>query len=696
MSDTAATGHSDDPSVMRLVLENAELKQRLSELSDRVDEAESTIQAIRGGQVDAVVVSDGGDPRVFTLSAPERFYLRLAQEVANVGTWDWDLAAGTVTLSDDLKRLLEIHEPGSVAIDQWWNLVHSEDRERVLSGMAALMRSTDSDFYDEFRVTRGRLGLRWLASKGRVVRGLSGEPIRFIGINIDITERKVAEEALRSSERNFRELANSMPQIVWAAGPDGINDYFNRRWYEFTGLDDRVHRPDPWQAVLHPEDMPEFLRRWEESVSTGREYQVESRFWDVRRSEYRWYLTRALPVHNDRDEIVRWFGTCTGIHDQKQLQNTLREQDQRKDEFLAMLAHELRNPLSPLMAASELIGLDRSISPEVRELSLVLSRQTEQLKRLIDDLLDVSRISRGRLELHREPVALNQAVAAALDVSKDLVGTQQHTLTVDLPEEPLTVDGDKVRLSQIVGNLLINAAKYTPRGGQIHLHMRRDGGSAVISVRDNGIGIPGNMLNKVFGLFTQVDSSATRTQGGLGIGLMLVKTLVEMHGGSVTVTSEGDGRGSEFIVRLPLCEFAARDRIPMGDGEIGDELRPLQILVIDDNRSASHLLSRLLHRLGHSVKTADSAKSGLGMLEADSPDVLFSDIAMPDVSGYELARQVRAMPLKKRPVLVALTGYGQESDRQASLAAGFDRHLTKPVSLEVLQALLQSLPADVC
>jgi signal transduction histidine kinase/ActR/RegA family two-component response regulator len=379
------------------------------------------------------------------------------------------------------------------------------------------------------------------------------------------------------------------------------------------------------------------------------------------------------------------------VAERKRIEAALRDADQRKDQFLATLAHELRNPLSPLTAAAQLISLEPDRTDQVRELAAVLGRQLEQLRRLVDDLLDVSRISRGKLRLRYEPVVLADAIAAALDVAQPMISSSGHKLDVRLPPEPLVIQGDKVRLSQVVGNLLVNAAKYTPPGGRIELSLCRDESVALISVRDNGIGIPTEMQSKIFELFTQVDPSPTRSQGGLGIGLMLVKTLVELHGGSVRAASPGPGQGSQFTILLPLA-VAQPSPGPEPPVEASSGPLPaLRVLVVDDNDSASHLLSRLLARLGQQVRVAHTASEALGIAPQFLPDLVISDIAMPGVSGYELATELQALSLPRPPVLVALTGYGQESDRQESLAAGFHQHLTKPIGITGLEHLLASV-----
>ncbi len=681
---------ADNSEMARLQAQVAELQRRLAEAHERLEVSEATVHAIRSGEVDAVVVQQADDSRVFTLASPEKFYLQLAQELTNVGTWDIELATGRVHVSDGLRELMALPRSGAATLEDLWGAIIPEDRQRIQKVLQESARTSEDRYYEEFRVYSADGSVRWMAGKGAVVRGPGGDRARLVGINLDITERKAAEQALAESERAFRELADSMPQIVWTARPDGAVDYFNRRWYEFTGEELGVPSREHRLKVVHPDDRQRAEAAWDNAVRSGTPMQVEYRFREARTGQYRWHLGRAVPVRTERGDILRWFGTATDIHDQKILQNTLRDADHRKDQFLAMLAHELRNPLSPLMIAADLIATESSLAPHIREMAEVMNRQTIQLKRLIDDLLDVSRISTGRLELKRDAVDLQEAIDAALDVSQPLITAAGHELNVEMPREKIVIQGDKVRLTQVVGNLLINAAKYTPAGGRIGLSVRQQGDRVQITVADNGIGIPQAMLSHVFELFTQVDSSTTRSQSGLGIGLTLVKTLAEMHGGQVLAESDGPGLGSRFTVILPAVSTtggpATTARLP--------EQRPApvrrRILIIDDNQSASYLLGKLLTKLEQDVHIEQSAIQALRSLHEFQPDIVISDIAMPEFSGHQLAREIRTLPLAKQPLLVALTGYGQEDDRQASLAAGFDLHITKPIDIATLKSLLQT------
>jgi signal transduction histidine kinase len=381
------------------------------------------------------------------------------------------------------------------------------------------------------------------------------------------------------------------------------------------------------------------------------------------------------------------------IHVRRKVEDALREADHRKDEFLAMLAHELRNPLAPLVAGLDLMKETPLTSQDFIEVRSLMARQVTQLVRLVDDLLDVSRISRGKLQVERQRLDFAEVIQAAVELSQPLMLSAHHAFSMHVTTEPLFVVGDRVRLTQVVGNLLINAAKYTPVGGKIELAVEATDREVLCRVRDNGIGISAEMLPRVFDLFCQAMPGTGRSQGGLGIGLTLAKMLVEMHGGSITAASAGPSQGSEFTTRLPRLAQVVRGRADEEQNAgTSAELPSLRVLVVDDNRPAVFLLERLLRKLGQQVTVLDSPRLALQAAQSQHPQVIISDIAMPEINGYELARQVRGYELEPRPVLVALTGYGQQRDRDAAQDAGFDFHLTKPVGLAELKALFEMLP----
>lgn len=367
------------------------------------------------------------------------------------------------------------------------------------------------------------------------------------------------------------------------------------------------------------------------------------------------------------------------------LHNDLQLADHQKNEFLSMLAHELRNPLAPIRNAAQLLGLRGSDEPDLRWIREVIERQVVQMVRLVDDLLDVSRITRGKVRLQREPIELTTIVALAAETSKPLIDSHHHSFAISLPTYPVWINGDLARLAQVLTNLLNNAAKYTEDGGQIWLTARHDGEFAVISVRDTGIGIPGNMLSAVFELFAQVNRTLDRSQGGLGIGLTLVRQLVEMHGGTVVAHSAGAGCGSEFTVSLPTLQELPLRTTDNTDESASEELTA-RILVVDDNVDSADTLARLLRLAGHHVQVAYDGPAGLAAAQSFQPTVILLDIGLPGMDGYEVAARLREIPTTRDVLLIAVTGYGQQRDEVLSLDAGFDFHLTKPIDLSTLQS----------
>jgi PAS domain S-box-containing protein len=495
-------------------------------------------------------------------------------------------------------------------------------------------------------------------------------------------ERQAVDEALRASELRFRRLieANVMgagirnDAGVWVDANDAL-----LRLLGHTRDDLRAGRIR-WDAMTPPEYQPRDEQAAAEAMETGACTPYEKEFFrpDGRRVPA---LVGFAPVTGVDGHFVCFVLDLT---DQKRVERELREADRRKDEFLAMLAHELRNPLAPIRTALQVLKREDAPPPVHARARETMERQVAHLVRLVDDLLDVSRIMQGKVELRPEPTDLQTVVTRAVEASQPLLDAQGHTLTLDLPAAPIRLHADPVRLSQVVSNLLNNAAKYTEPGGAIRLTAEREDDQVRLAVRDTGIGIPAERLPHVFDLFMQVDSTLARTQGGLGIGLTLVKRLAEMHGGSVRADSVGPGRGSTFTVRLPVVTGSETDTPPPPAGAAAG--RPLRVLVVDDNVDAADTLSMLLGLLGHDVRTAYTAADGLRAI--DGHDLVLLDIGLPDRSGYEVAREIRRLPNGNRPVLTAVTGYGHEEDRAAAKAAGFDLHLIKPVDPERLMRLL--------
>ncbi|MFN2427389.1 MAG: PAS domain S-box protein [Candidatus Binatia bacterium] len=515
----------------------------------------------------------------------------------------------------------------------------------------------------------------------------------------DVSERKNAAEALRKSERLYRAIGESIDYGVWVCDPEGRNTYSSESFLRLVGLTQQEYSSFGWGNVLHPADVERTMAQWKECVKSGGHWDIEHRYRGV---DGRWHpiLARGVPVRNEQGEITAWAGINLDISRLKQVEVELREADRRKDEFLATLAHELRNPLAPIRNSLEILKMPRLDPAMARQTREMMERQVHHLVRLVDDLLDVSRVMRGKIELRTERVELATIVARAVETAGPLIELHGHRLEIDLPPESLLLEADPVRLAQVVGNLLTNAAKYTEANGRIRLTAELENNRALLKVRDNGIGIAPEMLPYIFDLFVQVDYDASRSQSGLGIGLTLVAKLVEMHGGSVSAHSEGLGKGCEITVRLPLgarvpggTEGGAHDGESAGQGKSAASSRAsgLRLLVVDDNEDAATSLAILLRLQGHDVRVAYDGPSALEAAAVYAPDLVFLDLGMPGMDGCEIARRMRKQPGLEQTVLAALTGWGQKADRRRTAEAGFDHHLVKPLEPRLLEKLIADL-----
>jgi PAS domain S-box-containing protein len=516
-----------------------------------------------------------------------------------------------------------------------------------------------------------------------------------------VTERTEQFEAaavqLRRTEERFRLLAETIPSIVWTAGPDGAITYANQHWFEYCGV--AAEHNESWPAlVLHPEDRERRHAEWRRAMIEGREFEIEVR---KRRQDgvYRWFLTRAVP-HRDVDgKVIGWFGVTTDIHDQKVLGEQLRAADRRKDEFLATLAHELRNPLAAISSALNVLRHPQRSAAQAYSCQDVIDRQVTHLTRLVDDLVDVNRITRDKLELRKESVDLADVVTAAVDACRSL-GDDARELSVALPAEPIHLRADGIRLAQVLLNLLSNAVKYTKPDGHIRVTAARDGGAVILRVTDDGIGIAPEALNHVFDMFYQADRSLERTDRGLGIGLTLARHLVDLHGGTLEIHSGGPGQGCEAIVRLPGGEPAATPTavVPRDDGALAPKTA-LRVLIADDNADAAMALAVLLKLAGHEPRCAADGEEALALAARFIPQVAVLDLAMPRLNGYDVARRIRQEPWGQNVLLIALTGWAKDEDRKRTKEAGFDAHLVKPVHpavlLELLSGQLSSEPSSV-
>jgi len=511
------------------------------------------------------------------------------------------------------------------------------------------------------------------------IRAQDGTDQGVVVVVRDVSERRQAQRDLERSTERFRSLVQAASQIVWTTRGDGAVEEDSPTWSQFTGQTLEGRRGEGWLDALHPDDRERVRVQWLECVREVRQFQVEYRL-RTARGGYRWSIARAVPVLDERGKVREWVGMNHDIHARKEAEQEQRQESRRKDEFIALLAHELRNPLAPLRNGLEV--LKNGEEPDTGRVVEIMDRQVEHLVRLVDDLLDVSRISQGKLSLRTERTDVRELLRQVCDVALPWIQHKDQHLTVTLPAEPLWVEGDPVRLAQVVSNLLNNASKYSDREASIWLAAQVEGAELRISVRDTGEGIAPEMLPRLWDLFLQGHLRTDRGEGGLGIGLTLVKRLVEMHGGTVEAISAGIGRGSEFVVRLPSAP-APRARSSGSDGKAPDAQavagsKALRVLVIDDNEDSAESLGMLLRLDGHDVRTVYRGEAGLDTAERFDPQLVLCDIRMPGMNGYEVARHLRRMP-GSSAMLVALTGFGSSADRDLSQQAGFDHHLVKPV-----------------
>ena len=631
----------------------------------------------------------------------------------------------------------------------------------------------------------------------------------------DVTALVEGVEALRSSERLFQQLANTIPQLAWMADPTGDVHWYNDRWYEYTGTQEAAMRGSGWHAVHHPDSLPGVLARWTESIEKGAAFEMT---FPLKGSDgvYRPFLTKVAPLKDESGNIIKWFATNTDVSSlhfieealekteqwladgltagrmvvwewdlasgqvkysdnslkvlgygdadassgwssihpddrcrlkdvvqraiaeggkfgaltrrirpdngeliwvetlgrvlsgddgkpwavrgimmdqttRMEAEHELTEANRRKDEFLAMLAHELRNPLAPISTAAELLQMTTTSNAQVALAGAVIVRQVQHMTELVDDLLDVSRVTRGLVQLDRQVIDLKIILAAAVEQTRPLIESRSHILNTRVEASPAWVNGDRTRLIQVISNLLHNAAKYTQHHGQITVAIEVRAQEALITVADNGSGIDAALLPHVFDLFSQAERTPDRSQGGLGLGLSLVKSIVSIHQGKVSARSPGRGKGTIVEVCLPLAQAPVADPAASGGEALATGRRALRIVIVDDNTDAAEILATLMEALGHRPSVFFDAESVLASSDTDNIDVFILDIGLPRIDGHELARRLKANPRHGSATLIALTGYGQAHDQVLSKAAGFDYHLVKPVDFHKLNQVLDAI-----
>ncbi len=626
---------------------------------------------------------------------------RIAQQAAQWGVFEYDFNNDKNIWSPELEALYGL-APGTFegSYSAWRKRLHPDDLERVERTFEQALEL--GEYSQDYRVVWDDGSVHWLFARAKIFHDAQGRPSRMLGVNVDITERKNAEEKLRNSQMHLRLTTEAARIGTWQWNVQTSELIWSRIHKELFGYEfsKETLRFEHWTRAVFAEDVPRAKTAIQDCLNGEPEYELEYRITRQDNGQIRWIRSTGRMEFNGSGKAIWMQGVSFDITEQKQaeeelqrLNADLRETDRRKDEFLATLAHELRNPLAPIRHALSLLNMtgdDPQMFAETREM---MSRQLEQMVRLIDDLLDVSRITRGKIRLRREMMELQTAAKLALESARPWFDEPGHELQVSLPAEPLFVEADPTRLSQILSNLLSNAAKYTDPGGRIWLTIERHGNEAIVSVRDSGIGVSAEHLPRLFDMFSQETSALERSQGGLGIGLALVKGFVEMHGGTVSARSAGPGKGTEFIVRLPAADLAemaeeVAEDAPTNAAEPPAANGALRILVVDDNVDSADCLAMILRLTGHVVETAHDGLAALEAAETFRPQVVLLDIGMPKLNGYEVARRVRQEPWGKETKLIAMTGWGQDEDKRRALEAGFDHHLTKPVDSSALDKLL--------
>ena len=612
---------------------------------------------------------------------------------AAIGTWSWDIREDRFFADPSLAKIFSL--PPELArggfLSQIVDYIHPDDREKVAELVRAVVES--GRYYEaDYRVVQEDGTWRWVTARGQVERDAQGQAIRFPGVVIDITERKRAEEELtrvtKESDRRkrlYETILSATPDFIYVFSLDHRVLYANGSLVDMWGVGDPVGKTfseigyEPWHAEMHGREI-DTVRATKLPIRGEVPYSGTNG-----RKIYDYIF---VPVFGVDGEVEAVAGTTRDVTDRKAMEEELRDSDRRKDDFIALLAHELRNPLAPIRNGLQVLRLAEGDPTMLADARRMMDRQLSHMVRLIDDLLDISRINRNKMELRRSRVALADVLSSAVETAQPQIDYEEHELSLTMPAVPVYLDADLTRLAQVFSNLLTNSAKYTPRGGRIWLSASRHAGHVEVSVQDNGIGIPSASLVRIFDMFSQVDRTFERSSGGLGIGLALVKGLVEMHGGSVTAASEGEGRGSTFTVMLPaLTEHSDPVHpLPLDAARINAPRR--RILVVDDNQDGADSLAMMLCLTGNDVVTANDGIQALEQAERFRPEVVLMDIGMPKLDGLEATRRLRQQPWARDIRIIALTGWGHEGDRERSCEAGCNGHLVKPVNLDDLESLL--------
>ncbi len=631
-------------------------------------------------------------------SAHER--TRLATEAAGLGLWSWDIGADQVKWENARPYDILGIAPGSepIAARRFVrDFVHPDDSAAFSETVAAAVR-TSAQFHFQGRLLRPDGALRWVDFFGRAQPSQGGAAPLILGVVTDITARKLAEMELNESRARFENIVSQAATGVVQVDAEGRITLVNQKFCDMLGYGD-----DELLALsvldITAADSVDTTVDALGKVASGDAGAVVQKQYRRKDGSLLWATSSISAMRSLEGDYAGVVAIVVDITESRLAEESLRklaadlsEADQRKTEFLATLAHELRNPLAPISSGLSLLKLGGDNAAAVGKVRQMMERQVGQMVRLIDDLLDVARISGGKIHLKKTRIDLAAAMANAIETSQPFIEAGAHQLAVMFPQVPMFLDADGTRIAQVLSNLLNNAAKYTPHGGSIAIAAEREGDQVCISVSDNGVGIAPESLSSIFDMFSQVRHNLNRAQGGLGVGLSLVRRLVEMHGGTVMAESSGAGEGSTLTIRLPLAPVVAQ--LPAQPDAGSPAARPhrrLRLLVADDNADAAELLAALLELQGHTSRVANNGVDAIRIAREFKPEAALLDIGMPDMNGYETAVAIRQIAGLENMVLVALTGWGDKSDRARSKDAGFDHHLTKPADMATIDALLDKV-----
>ncbi|MFZ2313780.1 MAG: PAS domain S-box protein [Methylobacter sp.] len=614
--------------------------------------------------------------------------LNHAQAVAHIGNWRMDICNNRLELSDENFQIFGIPKGTPLTYQSFLDCVHPEDRLFVDAAWKDALTGKSYDI--EHRVIVGQK-VKWVRELAVLEFDENGSVRGAFGTTEDITDIKSSQEALQHERAFLRQVIDAAPSMIFVKdregryllGNEAVAQAYGTRPESLVGLTDENLNPNDDEVThFYQDDLDVINNRKPKRILEDKLTHADG--------SIHWYSTVKIPLLDDDASCNKLLGVATDITDRKRAEEALQLADRRKDEFLAMLAHELRNPLAPIRNAVQLLKMKEASDATLTWSRNVIDRQVTHLARLLDDLLDVARIMQGKITLKTERFELVDIVNNAVEASYPLIESRSQDLIISKATTPQWIEGDRVRLAQALSNLLNNAAKYTSEGGKITLSTMEEGSNAVIEIRDTGIGIAPDTLPHIFDLFTQADHSLAHSQGGLGIGLTLVRQLVEIHGGTITAASDGIGQGSLFTVRLPTLSMdstASKPALPESELPISQ----FRILVVDDYTDAAESLTMLLQAEGHEVEMANCGIKAIELAQVFHPQVVLLDIGLPDLDGYEVAKRLRALPETRNTILIALTGYGQTEDREFSKSAGFNYHLLKPLNFEELSTLLTTL-----